>query len=290
MERLVLDAYAHWGPHFECAVGDIDWRMYRATTVQPEDNIRLWEDEWGNLIGFAWLVTNRDVDLIVHPRSSCATIGPEMLAWAEARFGSTGGIVHGDTMVAWALQSNVQLTDVLKASGYKPNGETFLHLSRSLAAELPAPILPSGYSLGTVSGHEQADARARLHLAAFPHSHISGEVYSRLMMSRHYRADLDVVALTPEGELASMALAWFDAGNKLGELEPVGTHPAHRNKGLASAVILKSLWRLQELGALSAIVYVAASNTTSLRLYRQMGFVVIDTNRGYQCGLMGSWS
>jgi hypothetical protein len=68
-------------------------------------------------------------------------------------------------------------------------------------------------------------------LAHFPLSHISAEVYSCLMMSRHYRGDLDVVAAAPDGEFASMALAWFDARNKVGELDPVGT-PRSSQQGL----------------------------------------------------------
>jgi hypothetical protein len=65
--------------------GDIDWRRYRATTVRPNDNVRLWEDELGSLVGFAWLISNGHVDLIVHPRSWCATLVPEMPVWAETR-------------------------------------------------------------------------------------------------------------------------------------------------------------------------------------------------------------
>jgi len=56
------------------------------------------------------------------------------------------------------------------------------------------------------------------------------------MSWRHYRADLDIVIVGPDGELASMALAWFDDRNST----PVGNHPAHRQKGLANAVVSAS--------------------------------------------------
>jgi mycothiol synthase len=284
MEALVLDAFARWGPNFECAVGDVGWRMYRATTVRPNDNIRLWQDEGGSLIGFAWLILNGDVDLIVHPRLWCATLVPEMLAWAERRCTSPGGINPRHKMVAWSLKSNAQLTDALRTCGYVRNGHAYLHLWRSLAGEIPAPTLPPRYSLRAIGGPSEAEARARLHLAAFSHSHISGDMYARLMKSRHYRADLDIVTVAPEGGLASMALAWLDARSKAGELEPVGTHPAHRRQGLANAAILEALRRLKKLGAQSVIVYADASNTASVGLYQQLGFVVIDENQGYHRG------
>jgi hypothetical protein len=78
---------------------------YRATAVQPNDNIRLWEDEAGSLIGFIWFISNGDVDLIVHPRSWCAILAPEMLAWAERRCTSPGAINSRHKMVAWSLES-----------------------------------------------------------------------------------------------------------------------------------------------------------------------------------------
>jgi len=52
-----------------------------------------------------------------------------------------------------------------------------------------------------------------------------------------------------------MALAWFDSQHR----GRVGTHPAYRQKGLANAAVLAALHRLQELGALSAIVYAQAA-------------------------------
>jgi mycothiol synthase len=249
---------------------------------EPADELHV----GGSLISFAWLISNGDVDLIVHPRPWCATVAPEMLAWAERRCTSSGAIDPRQRMVAWSLESNAQLTDTLRACGYvRSRQHAYLHLWRSLAGELPTPTPPPGYSLRAVAGLEEAEARAKLHLAAFPHSHISGDLYARLMKSRHYRADLDIVTVSPE--LASMALAWLDARNKTGELEPVGTHPAHRQQGLANAAILEVLRRLQLFGAKSAIVYANAGNTASVGLYQQLGFVVIDENHGYHRGKRG---
>lgn len=282
METLAIDAQAELGPNFECAVGDVDWRMFRATTVRPEENIRLWRDGRGVLIGFAWFTTKGYLDLVVHPRTWCAAIVPEMLAWAEARSQEPGATERADqTLVAWALESNAPLTRALCDRGYGKNGHAYLHLWRSLESELPSPALASGYSVRSITGAEEAAARADLHRAAFPHSRNSAEMYGRLMAARHYQRELDIVVLGPGGEFVSMALAWFDARNKTGEFEPVGTHPAHREKGLASAAIREGLRRLRERGARAAIVCAEADNPASVELYQRLGFAVIDRNLGF---------
>ena len=61
------------------------------------------------------------------------------------------------------------------------------------------------------------------------------ESYVNVQAAWPYRADLDCVVEAPDGSFAAYALAWLDAENAVGELEPVGTHPDHRRRGLASA-------------------------------------------------------
>ena len=69
--------------------------------------------------------------------------------------------------------------------------------------------------------------------------------------------------------MAAYCLAWLDDANGVGELEPVGTHPDHRRRGLAAAVRF-ALQRLREQGAERAIVYsLAGSEATAL--YESIG-------------------
>src|SRR3712207_3427540 len=77
MHALVREAWRQHGPHVECTVGDLDWRMYRRATVDAGANIRLWE-VGGTLVGFAWFLPGGDLDLLVHPREHCAAVAAEM--------------------------------------------------------------------------------------------------------------------------------------------------------------------------------------------------------------------
>jgi ribosomal protein S18 acetylase RimI-like enzyme len=282
MEALVVAAWERLGPRFECAVGDVDWRMFRSTTVQPFDNIRLWEDGRGTLVGYAWLITNGDLDIVVYPRDWCAVIVPEMLSWAERRAGNPGAIGRAAVVpVAWSLASNAPLTDAIVSCGLSRTGKEYEHLWRPLGLEMPHFPLPAGYAVRAVAGADEAAARAALHRAAFPHSNIDADVYRRLMASRHYRADLDIVVVAPGGELAAAALAWFDARNRTGEFEPAAAHCAHRRRGLVSIALAEGLRRLRGLGAEAAIVYAEGGNAASGALYRRLGFTVTDTQLGF---------
>ena len=89
-----------------------------------------------------------------------------------------------------------------------------------------------------------------------------------------YRADLDCVVIAPDGSVAAYTLAWLDALNGVGELEPVGTHVDHQRRGLGRAVNVYALHRLREEGATSALVACRGDEAypAPCKLYESVGF------------------
>ena len=66
------------------------------------------------------------------------------------------------------------------------------------------------------------------------------------------------------------AAAWIDDENASGLFEPVGTHPDHQRRGLATAVCLDALRALRDAGARTAQVgYVTNAAHAA---YRAIGF------------------
>jgi ribosomal protein S18 acetylase RimI-like enzyme len=96
------------------------------------------------------------------------------------------------------------------------------------------------------------------------------ESFTKLQTVWPYRADLDCVVEAPDGSLAAYCLAWLDDENRVGELEPVGTHPDHRRRGLAAAVCRFALRRLRDEGATRAIVY-SIEGSEATALYESIG-------------------
>jgi GNAT superfamily N-acetyltransferase len=78
--------------------------------------------------------------------------------------------------------------------------------------------------------------------------------YHHIQSAPLYRRDLDLVAVASDGSIASFATIWFDDVTRTACFEPVATVAAHRRKGLARAVLLEGLHRLQRMGCKIAFV------------------------------------
>jgi hypothetical protein len=90
-----------------------------------------------------------------------------------------------------------------------------------------------------VQGSEEDFAsRAAAHRSAFQPSRFRDEVYELVRATPPYRADLDCIAVAPDGSVAAYTLAWLDKKNRVGQFEPVGTHADHQRRGLGRAVNL----------------------------------------------------
>jgi ribosomal protein S18 acetylase RimI-like enzyme len=96
-----------------------------------------------------------------------------------------------------------------------------------------------------------------------------------------HRPDLDWIAEAPDGTVAAFAALNIDMRNRFAVYEPVGTHPDHRRKGLARAVMTAALRRLQSL-EIADMVYVANWGTANAaHLYAAVGLEHYATVRGW---------
>ena len=99
------------------------------------------------------------------------------------------------------------------------------------------------------------------------------EEYARFIASPAYPPGWDLVAWASPGVAAACAIAWPDAVSGVGNFEPVATHPGHRRRGWASAVLREGCRRLREAGMERAIVRTPVDNEAAIALYRSIGFV-----------------
>ena len=80
------------------------------------------------------------------------------------------------------------------------------------------------------------------------------------------RKDLDLNVVAPNSKYAACCLAWYDERNRMGILEPVGTHPDHRGFGLGKEIIYEGIRRLAALGAEKVLV------GSGQKFYEAIGF------------------
>jgi ribosomal protein S18 acetylase RimI-like enzyme len=255
-------------------VGDLAWLARLHTHREFALDIRLWERADGRLRGFTFFRSRGEFNLFVVPGCADDLLADEMLTFVE--HAAQAAVLAGDppiTLATYGIDRNRSDEDrvvavALERHGFQPLQQGGL-LMRPLD-DVTKPVLPSGYRLDAVRAQDQVIGRIEAHRAAFAPSELSLEKYDRARRIWPYRPELDRIITTQDGTVAAFCTAWIDEENASGLLEPVGTHPAHRRRGLAKAVCLDALRALQDAGARTA--QVAYESDAALATYRSIGF------------------
>lgn len=135
--------------------------------------------------------------------------------------------------------------------------------------------LPNGYYIK--SANQQLNLKSRIYLIrnAFDYNDYSEEIYLKAQSLNTYRSDLDLSVFNQEGEHVSTCMAWVDEKNLTAEIETVGTHKNHLQKGLARAVITEALLRLRNKGYKTASIGSGKDLTT--KFYDSFGYITRET-------------
>ena len=258
MQSLQQELWAREGPRVATHVGDLAWRLHREDLAWKR---QLWFDG-ERCVAWAWLERPASLDYEVHPDVREA-LHRNVLGWFESE-------AEGDTLTAYAFEPNR-----LAAWGYvRPEPyKWYAYHVRELERGPPEPAVPDGFTLRTVGG-DDFRKRVDIHRAVWAPSRVTEAVYRRVTQAWPYRPDLDCVVEAPDGSFAAYVLCWYDDVNRVGELEPVGTHPDYRRRGLGAAVCTYALQRLHEAGAQQAIVYAGGrdQDAPARALYESIGF------------------
>jgi ribosomal protein S18 acetylase RimI-like enzyme len=262
MQALVAELWRLEGPKVENHVGDVAWQRFQHTGREGEWRIRIWEED-GRPVAWAWVKRPASLQHEIHPRHRAGPLHAELVDWFEAE-------AEEDELRTSSLSTDTERLEVLQSRGYKvdPDARAFVYHACELD-QVAEPEVPEGYRLRTVEP-DDLERRVELHRVVWAPSRVTVESFANVQAAWPYRADLDCVVEAANGSFAAYCLAWLDLENRVGELEPVGTHPDHRRRGLASAVCRFAHWRLREAGAEWAIVYsLAGSEATAL--YESIG-------------------
>lgn len=197
----------------------------------------------------------------------------DIVEWAESRSDASFTTSHAE--------GDLEAAALLRGLGYLPDTtEPFgIYLQQPItAADEPTA---DGYVFTTMADLMDLELRAEAHRVAWDGSTRSANDVRVTMSQWPYRADLDIVVLTEDGNPVGSAIIWFDESYVYGEFEPVGTASDHRGKGLAAAMLRFGLSRLHSAGATHAVVGARGDEDYPIprRLYKSVGFQKFTTQQ-----------
>jgi len=259
--------------------GDLSWWLYYPPLGGDFwDHIHLWDDPIhpGSLLG--WALISPDwvgIDVCYRPELRGSQLASEMYLWAEKRaIEIARGHVKKTIHALWISHDDTILVQHFNQQGFRLV-RGLVHLTRRLDGTIPTAQQVQGFVVRGCMGEAEVATRARAQYEAFGSS-APFERYVRrftnFMRSPVYHPELDIVAVTEEGQVGAFCIAWTDTINKVGLFEPMGTHPDFQRKGLGKAVLLEGLRRLREMGIQSASVSAYEDNPAAIKIYESVGF------------------
>lgn len=272
---LLIDTYPITPPAFNWEVRRWDGsRFHNADpTLRPDwaQRVHLWETSEGRLVAAAHPEDEGTLFLQVHP--DFRDLEPEMILWGEANLGAMrDGRCQLDLFVH---DYDERRQHWLEQHGYEklPDGGVTRHQHLGERV-LPTAAIASDYQLRATRPSDLADCQRMADLlnTTFKRTfHTKHEYYNFCTLSPSFRAHLNLVAEAPDGSFVSHVGVNYEPVNNYGIFEPVCTHPDHRRRGLARALMLEGLYRLKALGATDAYLDTGDSNPAN-SLYEAVGF------------------
>ena len=262
-QALVGHLRAVEGPATILHPGDLAWGpAHRAGRQGPA---RVWFRHPGGVapggtVGFVWLEGGEHIEARTLP--TARDLLPALLDYAIDELGARS---------AWVGDHETELQALLAARGFGPDQEGMVnrHLVHDLAPP-PEVVLPDGYAVKAVEDTADYPERVRVHQAAWNSQNLTLDTFAAVRAAWPYRADLDWVAVAPDGRFAACCLGWLDPVSGSVLMEPVGTDPEFRRLGLAAAVCSAMLARAREVGAAAGAVNCVTEPACAL--YESIGF------------------
>ncbi|MGZ6373030.1 MAG: GNAT family N-acetyltransferase [Candidatus Limnocylindria bacterium] len=266
-ESVLTSAWLDEEPFAASHRGDLEWWVASVAPHPLGEHLRLWSVD-DTVRGWSW-IQGHVVHWEIGPGDPSMS-GQILEAILRAAIDDTTGRLE-----AWAPEDDTASSMLLRSFGFLPDELRLSQFQRRVDRDAPIAdaTAPAGYRLRHVEGPDEIPARVEIHRLAFPTSDLTVEKYTRLTTLPAYRYDDDLVVEAADGSLAAFAMAWWDPLARMGEFEPVGTHPEHRRRGLGRALIGAGLRRYRDLGAGLVQVYAMADNPAAEALYQDGGFV-----------------
>ena len=289
--RLLTDVNRHDQPGWFPSVAGLSNDWSRTGTFNPERDLQGLEMD-GRLVGLArhsWrerpAVVNHRLEVYVHPEVRRQGYGTRLLAWAEAR--ARAAVAQGDGGPAGKAQQfggggrdTEPFRAFAAAMGYEPY-RYHNEMRRPLADPIREAPLPDGLEVRPVlPAHHRAiwDADEEAFRDHWDHAEPVDGDFERFFNDPNIDTSMWQVSWDGD-EVAGLVINSIvdveneQTGELVGWLDSVATRRPWRGRGVAGALIARSLQVLRDRGMEIASLGVDIENPTgALGLYESFGF------------------
>jgi len=273
----VRKAYTNWIPS---ELENLKFGPGGTEYLDEEDEyLKIWEafDEAQQnalrIVAVSYTKPSGNCWLSVHPNYTSAA--REIVLWMQNRVKEMKGDKGEEVKMKLVVDDDdEELILLLSDLGFQKGEIEGDKQVRPTDSPVPTYDLPEGYTIRNAVIEKDFLKYREIQMAVFPHIvSMSMELLQLYSTASFYQEDLDIVAVGPDEKFAAFCTVRFDPLSKIAELEPVGTHPDHRKRGLARAVICESLERLEKYKPSAVVILGAAPTDGARRLYESVGFV-----------------
>ncbi len=221
--------------------------------------------------------------LLVHPEYRPQGLQDTLLEWLESHAAQWCAQTQSQGVLHTGVQAQQQhYLDLYARHGYQAV-RWFLELERDLSLPVTDVPAPAGLHIRTMDPETDTQAYYVALTESFqdhwdPHD-LTLEQITHLLSSPSFRPDLTLLAFAEDGEPAGVCAGQDreqhnqQHGTQEGYISTVGVRRPFRRRGLARALLARSMRLLQEADRTVAVLHVDADSPTgATRLYESVGF------------------
>ena len=271
------DGVAPFSEAFEQALVDATLDHTHLTAANPDA-----PEEHGAPVGLASIAPDGSAELVVHPDFRRRGLGADLARRVLAQRPDAGLWAHGNLPAAQALVASLGLAQSRELLVMSLAGQSLIDAARL--------DLPDGFTAPTLAEALERYGRdtveqdwLRVNNEAFSwHPEQGGWDLERLhrAMQPDWFDPEGVYLLYKGDDLAGFS--WTKVHpDGAGEIYVIGLASAYRGQGLGEVLMQLGMAHLVRVGAPKIMLYVEADNGSALRMYKQLGFEVVERHVVY---------
>ncbi len=266
---------------------DTDVKDVRDDWAAPDFDLA--RDAWalcgeeGSILGFASLRSRErgkdfDGDIRIHPAEQVSALAPALLDAVERRAQELHS-PQGAWLCFFAASVETEMRSVLERAGYEEARTFFrmrIDLDPSEEGSRGEPSLPSAIEIRPMRfGTDDRAIHATIEESFAEHFRHTARAFDEwwALRARHEKFDPGLWLLAWDGTRAAGALTGYDFGD-IGFVRELGVLKPWRGKGIAGALLTRSLQAFRARGQRRVALGVDAENESAIGLYQRVGMRV----------------